>query len=1089
MKISKSVKNLFCVSVLFCFSLNIQSQTSWELLNPKPSSNIGLDVHFVSSNVGYILNSNEILETQDAGISWQKKQNITSGNDLNFYNAIGFIVGNNGYALKSIDGGTSWSQITTGFSGNFNTVNIINETEIIISSSNSIIKSSDGGITWSSKSIPNTTNKTFFVTPLIGHAACNSGKMLKTIDGGVNWYVTQSSNVTPSDLFTVYFVNQNIGFYTKQHGDMYKTIDGGETWSKVIGISDAIYSFSFLNENIGYVTGDSGVIFKTTNGGNTWSWASNQTGRYYNTTLWGIHFIDNNIGYATGARGRILKTINGGNTWTQNSPTYNDINQLQFIDKNIGYAQIGNNFFKTTDEGKNWSLVGTPNHYSYCSNFYFVNTNVGYSIGGGTTSISGDVFKTTDGGITWNKLGIEVDEGLSSIFFINENTGFISGGFNRKKTLKTIDGGITWQEVLTQEFGKIKFLNDQVGYAHRIGYSGGRMYKSIDGGNTWNINIDVNEYINDFDFLDENNGYFIGDNGIMHKTKNGGITWEKLTIPYADYTKVKFYSKNVGYIFDDYGLMYKTINAGASWEKLTTINSYGSPSNSIAIVNKNIYVGGSSGKILKSTISFNPISIIANPALNPSNKSATLSGNVTSNEGLIQNIKFKYSTNYAFDNIINTTPNEVTLDSSIDVSTNLQNLSPNTTYYYKLMATYNNIEYSSQTLSFTTLPDFVLTMYDMYTYASNTATISGNITSNENEISGIEFQYGTKADFSEFSTLSNSTLVTANTNQNITNNLSNLIPETTYYVRIKAVHKGITIYSSIKSFKTMPKYVINLYNPAISGNNATLSAYISAHSENITNIVFEYGAINYENYVPANINQITINSSNYISATITNLDPGLTYFYRIKALNGTEIIYSKEGIFNTSGNIIMVSSPAIDATTSINLVGLVNAYGKYLTNIQFEYGLTDSYGSTINGLPNYVYGYGTNTITATLTNLSPNQTYFYRLTATSNGNILYSSKYKFTTGTLNIDDFNVDNTKIILYPNPTSDEVNITINGFKNVASITLIDISGKVLMSQDNPNQKNNFKMDLSSISKGTYMVKVLFTDNTVETKKLISN
>ncbi|MBA4318026.1 MAG: hypothetical protein C0412_06475 [Flavobacterium sp.] len=1090
MKISTTIQNLLCVSVLFFFSLNMQSQTSWELLNPKPSSNNGLGIHFVSSNIGYIINSNEILETLDSGISWQKKQNISSGTDLKFYNTIGFIVGNNGYVLKSSDSGKTWSQIFTVFSGNFNTVNILNESEIIISSSNSIIKSSDGGVTWISMSIPNSTvNKSCFVTSLIGHAACNNGTMLKTVDGGINWYSTQSSNVIPSNLFTVYFINQNIGFYTKEHGDMYKTIDGGETWTKVNGIGDAIYAFSFVNENVGYVTGDSGVLFKTIDGGNTWQWAGFQDGRYYGTAMFGIHFLDNNVGFATGARGRIIKTTDGGITWTQNATTYNDINHLQFIDKNIGYAQVGNNFIKTTDEGKNWSPIGTPNHYSYCSNFYFVNTNIGYSIGGGTTSISGDVFKTTDGGITWNKLGIMVDEGLSSIFFINENTGFISGGFNRKKTLKTIDGGSTWQEVLTQEFGKIQFLNDQVGYAHRIGYYGGRMYKTIDGGNTWNINFDVDEEINSFHFLDENNGYFVGDNGLIYKTKDGGLTWEKLTVPYAYYTTVKFYSKNVGYITTDYGQMYKTSNGGISWEYLTTINSYGSPSNCISIVDKNIYVTGGSGKILKSNISYDPISILVNPVLNPSNKGATVSGNVASNEGLIQNIRFRYGTNYALVNINNTSPNSVTFDSSLDVSSTLTNLSPNTTYYYKLIATYNGIDYSSQILSFTTLPDFVLTMYDMYTYSSNTAQVSGNIKSNEYEISDIEFQYGTKSDFSEFNTLPNTALVTGNTNQNITSDLSNLIPETTYYVRIKAVHNGITIYSAVKSFMTRPKFVISLYNPSVSGNNATLSAYIAAYSETITNIVFEYGTLNYENNVSTNINQIPLNSSSYVSATINNLDPGLTYYFRIKALNGTEVIYSKEGLFNTSGNIIMVSSPTIDATTSITLSGLINANGKYLTNIQFEYGLTDSYGSTINGLPNYVYGYGTNTITATLTNLLPDQIYFYRLIATYNGNQLYSSRYKFTTGALNVDDFNIYNAKIILYPNPTNEEVNITINGYKIATRITLIDISGKVLMSQDNPNQKNNFKMDLTKKSKGTYIVKVQFTDNSVSSKKLILN
>jgi len=1098
MKISMTLKkrkiqNLLYITFLFCFVSNTYSQKKWELLNPKPSSNNGIDVQFVSSNIGYVLNYNEILETLDAGISWHKKQDIISGNDLNFNQKIGYIVGNNGFVLKSVDSGASWSQITTGFSGDFNTVNIIDESTIIISSPNSIIKSSDGGNTWTSKTIPNVSvNKTFFVTALIGHAACNYGTMLKTIDGGENWYVTQSSNVSPSSLFTVYFRNQNIGFYTKEQNEMYKTIDGGETWTKVLNISDAIYTFSFLNESIGYAAGDHGVIFKTTDGGNTWSWAGFQNGRVYRTSIYGIHFLDNNIGYATGARGRIVKTVDGGNTWIQHSPTYNDINQLQFIDKNIGYAQVGDNFFKTSDSGNNWIYVGSLNlgQSVSASEFTFLNENLGYATTGGP--YGGQVLKTLNGGVTWipsnNGYNI-IDEGINSISFINENTGFISGGYNQRKVLKTIDGGVTWKEVLNEKFGQIQFLNNQVGYAHRIGHSGGRMYKTIDGGNTWNINIDVDENIKSFHFLDENNGYFVGDNGLMYKTKNGGITWEKLTIPYEYYTFVKFYSNNVGYIFDDNGKLYKTINGGISWEYLTTVSSLFT-SNSISIFEKNIFIAGNNGIILKSNIEFDPIAIHIYPAENTSNKSTIIKGNVTSNEGLIENIRFEYSLNSTFNSVINTTPNSANPNTSVDVSTSLNGLKPNTTYYFRLKATYNNADYTSETLSFTTLPDYVLTMNNVYNYYYNTAEVTGKIISNQNEISNIEFQYGEKQDFSTFSTLTNNTLVKANTTSNIISNLINLKPETTYYVRMKAVHNGIEIYSSAKSFKTDPEYSIYFHNPSINGNNVTLSANISAYSKDITNIIFEYGTINYENNLAASINQVPVNTSNHVTATLSNLDPSATYYYRIKALNGTEIIYSKESVFNTSGKIILASGTIDNKKTSINLIGLINPYGNLLTNIQFEYGLTESYGSTIDGSPNYTYGYGTNTTTATIDNLLPNQIYYYRLKAIYNGTVIYSDKFEFNSGILNTIESIINDSAILLYPNPAESEVTIALlNEFENASRIMIIDIWGKVIYSQDNPDIKNNFKISLSNRSKGIYFVKIIFEDNKVITKKLILN
>lgn len=1080
-----------CFIVFLCVSTNMNSQNNWELLNPKPSYNTGKEIHFVSNTNGYIINANEILETNNSGVTWQKKQNITSGNDLKFNQNIGYIVGNGGYVLKSIDSGTSWTQIPTGFNDDFNSVNIISATDIIISGKFTLLKSSDGGTTWFSKTIPNViVNKTFFVSALIGHAACTSGTILKTIDGGQNWYTTQSTTVSPSNVFTIYFINQNIGFYTKEHSEMYKTIDGGETWTLIKGISDAIYAFYFVNENMGYATGADGVIFKTTDAGNTWVWAGFQNGRYFNTTIYGVHFLDENIGYATGARGRIIKTIDGGKTWNENSPTYNDVRQLQFIDNNIGFAEVGDKFFKTVDGGQNWQNIGSLNlgQSVFASKYQFLNKNLGYATTGGT--YGGQVYKTLDGGVTWvmlNNGSDIIDEGIDSIYFMDENTGFISGGFNQKKVMKTIDGGITWQQVLNQEFGQIQFLNNQVGYAHRIGYSAGRMYKTIDGGNTWNINIDVDQNINSIHFLDENNGYFAGDNGLMYKTKNGGITWEKLTVPYVYYTFVKFYSKNVGYIFDDYGRLYKTTNGGATWENLTTINSYGSPSNYIDIVQKDIYVGGSNGKILKSKVTFDPFYILANSVLNPSNKSATLTGNVTSNEGLIENIRFEFGTNYTFGTTINTNPNTVAFDSSLLVAASLVDLTPNTTYYYKLIATYNGINYSSQTLSFTTAPDYVITMNDIYTYSSNTAEVTGNIISNQNDISNIEFQYGEKQDFSTFNTFPNNTLIKGKTTSNITSNLLGLKSETTYFVRMKAVHDGIEIYSSVKSFKTKSEYSIYLYNPSINGSSVTLASNISAYSKDITNIIFEYGTINYENNVASNTTIIPVNSSNYVTAILSNLDPGITYYYRIKALNGTNIIYSKEAVFNTSGKIILTPGTLSNDTNSINLIGLINANGSYLSNIQFEYGLTENYGSTINGSPNFVYGYGTNTITAFLENLLPNEIYYYRLKATSNNTVIYSNKFQLKTGTLNRVDFIENNAKILLYPNPATNETNITISGLKDAIKIMLIDISGKIIMTQYNPNTEKYFKFNLSDKSKGIYFIRILFDDNTSLTKKLL--
>lgn len=1082
----KNLLILFCI--IICTN-KIYSQTNWELLNPKPTANTGKGVAFVTNDIGYIITSNELLETMDAGTTWTKKQTISSGNDMSFYNTKGYIVGDYGYVLKSEDNGASWNQIAIGFSGNCNTVTILDDNNIILSTSNSIIKTTNGGSTWQSFTIPNVTVvKTAFTSSLVGHAVCNNGIILKTIDGGQNWYRTKDdSNTTPSDYFAVYFVNENIGFATREHNNMYKTTDAGETWVKITGTSQAVYDFHFLDESNGFATGEYGGTYKTTDGGNTWSSIFFQSGFIDGTSMYGIYFENKNIGYVTGARGRIIKTIDGGNNWTQYSPIYNTIKKIEFPTNNIGYTLVGNDYFKTTDSGNTWSYISTPLHYEYTNGFDFVNSTIGYSIGGGTTSAAGSVYKTVNGGISWTKANNGVNviaDGLYAIDFIDENIGFVSGGFNQPKTLKTIDGGNSWQLLNTLRFGQIQFVNDLVGYGNRIGYSGGRMYKTIDGGNTWNISIEVDKGINAFDFIDENNGYFVGDQGLIYKTNDGGITWKELEIPYEWYTKVKFYSKNVGYIADEDGKLYKTENGGLNWQYLTQQYAI----NSIELINDKIYTAGSNGKIYRSDVQYQPIVLSINPAKNVANSSASLTGNATSNAQAISNIQFEYSLDYSFKNIIATTPVTVASNESSNVSINLINLQSNTTYYYRLTAIQNsNINYS-QILSFTTLPDYKIATNFTYNFSSTTAQISGNIISNGYDITNVEFQYGTSYDVLGSTLGGTPSLVLGNSTANVEASLTNLKPETKYFYRIKATHKGEDIYGNIQSFTTYPEYKINIYSPNINGTNATLSAYLTSYNKDITDIVFEYGTLDYKNNISTNPSQINASSSNYVSATITNLDANLNYYYRLKAMHNGQAIYSEERVFNFSSNIIIVNGTIEETqTNSLKLKGLINCQGAYLTNIHFEYGVTNSFGSLITGTPNFAYGYNTNLISGLINNPLANQTYYYRLVANNNGNVIYSDTYQYTTGTLSSTDFDLEK-EILIFPNPATNFLNIKSNATEKIKSVEFYNTLSQ-LVYYDNVSNISDIKIDISNLKKGIYFVKINFENSKVASSKLILN
>jgi len=82
-------------------------------------------------------------------------------------------------------------------------------------------------------------------------------------------------------------------------------------------------------------------------------------------------------------------------------------------------------------------------------------------------------------------------------------------------------------------------------------------------------------------------------------------------------------------------------------------------------------------------------------------------------------------------------------------------------------------------------------------------------------------------------------------------------------------------------------------------------------------------------------------------------------------------------------------------------------------------------------------------------------------------------------GTLATDE--VSKSKTDVYPNPTKGEINIKTD--KKIKSSTVFDLSGKALL------QSNSEKVNISSFTKGTYLLKVEFADGSTKTEKIIKD
>ena len=141
------MKKLFYI-IFFFLPVVVFPQWTWQ--NPLPQGNDLTSVHFADANTGYSVgNSGTILKTIDGGVSWTLLSSGTNNRlESVFFCDVstGFAVGENGIILKSTDGGTTWVIVPSGKTKNLNSV--------------------------------------FFCNCSIGYIAGNSGTVLKTIDGG-----------------------------------------------------------------------------------------------------------------------------------------------------------------------------------------------------------------------------------------------------------------------------------------------------------------------------------------------------------------------------------------------------------------------------------------------------------------------------------------------------------------------------------------------------------------------------------------------------------------------------------------------------------------------------------------------------------------------------------------------------------------------------------------------------------------------------------------------------------------------------------------------------------------------------------------
>ncbi len=423
----------------------------------------------------------------------------------------------------------------------------------VVGSQGTIKSTIDGGRTWEEQDSGTdvTLFGVFFMDKQRGWAVGTSGTILTTIDGGIHWSSQESS--VESTLLSVSFDDPLQGYVVGERVVL-RTYDGGLTWENlVIASTEPFESGKFTGNGVGWLVGKT-TFLGTSDGGSSWV-------NLIPNLMISIRSEIQEIEEAASVRvttsffgdGRkawivarimqspgediigLFRTMDGGHNWQlmriETGPHYilSNMRSMWFVDENWGYLSSAVSLYTTSDGGRTDSNQFFDKPYS-SGKPIFVSRSHGWLIGG-----VNNILHTSDGGSNWFPQGKEVGGIIDvlwhhgNIYVVGSNR-FVATSSDRGETwIKgEVEANIDWQDELglTFDLYAVSFPTANTGYAVSKYWD---IIKTDDGGRSWSLITSLytggNERPNDIFFMNESNGWVVGDGGIMYSTTDGGISW------------------------------------------------------------------------------------------------------------------------------------------------------------------------------------------------------------------------------------------------------------------------------------------------------------------------------------------------------------------------------------------------------------------------------------------------------------------------------------------------------------------------------------------------------------------------------------
>lgn len=345
--------------------------STWTSVEPGIADLVVLDMESRpdSANEFALATPAGIMRSTDAGASWQfinndiYKINVNSlardGNGLLVINTYSHGV------YVSPDDGITWNSVNSGPLGpadsGYPTAIDPYQTNVLLAANlYSIARSVDSGTTWSD--VYTAYAMDFHFTSVPGEVlATTQDGVLHSIDSGETWAPLNSDTLNASNAYSVTSSPDGKRWFVATRDGLFVSDDGGATWFTAVEKETSSVAISASDPNILYAAGD-GMIFRSSDAGSTWRAREASVSPFALV----VHPQDSDVVFGGTLGYGIHFSLDGGKSWQPASETDLGLVRDLELDDDVLWAATSRNSLNlsgsTSDSSKRQEKSAVPAH-------------------------------------------------------------------------------------------------------------------------------------------------------------------------------------------------------------------------------------------------------------------------------------------------------------------------------------------------------------------------------------------------------------------------------------------------------------------------------------------------------------------------------------------------------------------------------------------------------------------------------------------------------------------------------------------------------------------------------------------------------